>query len=227
MDTVKDANGTPIKVGDRVRKKNGGLFYGGIPLATVDRIGPLPSVPEGKSVVWLKENGMWITGNAVVVTDEWDAAPDKVADETILDAASKPIGNDSPERRHCTPAPGYPDDNPKTILGTAKPSISSVPPVAMFVMGQAMRDGKAKYGPMNWREKRVTSSVYFDAAMRHLLAWWDGEEEAQDSGVHHLGHAMACLAILVDAQHGGHLNDDRPPTGTLPKFLSDNTKVNS
>jgi hypothetical protein len=43
-----------------------------------------------------------------------------------------------------------------------------------------------------------------------LFAWFDGEEVASDSGVHHLGHAMACLAILLDAQETGNLVDDRP-----------------
>jgi hypothetical protein len=78
-----------------------------------------------------------------------------------------------------------------------------------------MSDGKAKYGPMNWREKRVTSSVYYNAAMRHLMAWWDGEDLAPDSGVHHLAHAMACLAIVLDAESVGKLNDDRPTPGNF------------
>lgn len=121
---------------------------------------------------------------------------------------------------------GYPDDNPKTALGTAKPSLSVIPPVALFHMGQAMQDGKAKYGLMNWREHKVSSSIYYDAAMRHLMAWWDGENRASDSGVHHLAHAMACLGIILDAEATGQLNDDRPLAGNLPAFLKANTKVN-
>jgi hypothetical protein len=31
--------------------------------------------------------------------------------------------------------------------------------------------------------------------------------------VHHLGHAIACLAILLDAQEAGMLVDDRPILG--------------
>lgn len=126
------------------------------------------------------------------------------------------------------PAPaapsGYPDDNPKTILGLTKPSLSSIPPVALFHLGQAMGDGRAKYGPMNWRTDRVSATIYYDAALRHLMAWWDGEERASDSGVHHLAHAMGCLAILLDAQGMGQLNDDRPVAGLLPAFLAANTK---
>ena len=43
----------------------------------------------------------------------------------------------------------------------------------------------------------------------HLNAWAEGEEAAPDSGVHHLGHARACLGILLDAQETGNLIDDR------------------
>lgn len=115
---------------------------------------------------------------------------------------------------------GYPDDNPKTAVGLTKPSLSCVPPAALLHLGRAMMDGRRKYGLMNWREKRVTATVYYDAAMRHLMAWFDGEREARDSGVHHLGHAMACLAIVLDAEATGNLNDDRPVPGTFADLVA-------
>ncbi len=105
----------------------------------------------------------------------------------------------------------YPDGNPKTAAGAAKPKTSAIPPLAIMRLGQAMEDGRRKYGLTNWRGEKVSSSVYFDAAMRHLLAWWDGEDRALDSGVDHLAHVMACCAILIDADSmAGWLNDDRP-----------------
>jgi len=121
------------------------------------------------------------------------------------------------------PAPtSYPDDNPKTAIGVTKPALHVIPPVALLHLGKAMADGKRKYGLMNWREKRVSSSVYYDAALRHLLSWFDGEEVAQDSGVHHLAHAMACMGILLDAQATGNLNDDRPIPGPAADFIKAN-----
>ena len=119
---------------------------------------------------------------------------------------------------------GYPDGNPKTAIGMTKPPLSVVPPVAMFHLGQAMQDGERKYGLMNWREHSVSSSVYYNAAMRHIMSWWDGQEKAHDSGVHHLAHAMACMAIILDAQSLGQLNDDRPLVGNLPAFIHAHTK---
>ena len=103
-----------------------------------------------------------------------------------------------------------PDTNPKSVFGTAKPGFHAIPPVALLHCGRGMEDGEVKYGLTNWREHEVSASVYYDAALRHLMSWWDGEQVAADSGVHHLGHTMACCAILLDAEHMGKLNDDRP-----------------
>ena len=114
---------------------------------------------------------------------------------------------------------GYPDDNPKTVFGLKKPAMSSVPPTALIHLMRAMADGRKKYGLMNWREKRVSATIYYDAAMRHLMSWYDGEKTAKDSGVHHLGHAMACLAILLDAEAVGNLNDDRPTHGVFSDLI--------
>lgn len=118
-----------------------------------------------------------------------------------------------------------PDTNPKTRFGVRKPGIANIPPIAALTLGQAMTDGAAKYGRTNWREHEVTASVYYDAAARHLMSWWDGEREAQDSGIHHLGHAMACFAILLDAEASGKLIDDRPSVaGTTAEFIARMTK---
>lgn len=83
-----------------------------------------------------------------------------------------------------------------------------------------MADGARKYGPYNWRTKRVTASIYIDAALRHITAWFDGEELAEDSGIPHLGHARASLAILIDALETGNLNDDRPLPGAAAALIA-------
>lgn len=114
---------------------------------------------------------------------------------------------------------GYPDDNPKTVIGLKKPPTRAIPPIAILHLGGAMEDGAAKYGRFNWRDRRVTASVYYDAIMRHLLSWWDGEDVACDSGRHHLAHLMACAAILLDAEASGKLNDDRRKDGQTAAFI--------
>jgi len=109
--------------------------------------------------------------------------------------------------------------NPKDLFGIEKVSITKLPPVAVLHAAHAMMNGASKYGPYNWRDKKVVAAIYIDAALRHLLSWFEGEEIAQDSGVHHLGHAMACAAILLDAQSTGNLLDDRPGRGHFTETL--------
>lgn len=113
-----------------------------------------------------------------------------------------------------------PDNNPKTRIGGAgKVPLHLVPPVAIAHMAMGFADGGMKYQPYNWREEPISASVYYGAAMRHLMAWWDGEDLAEDSGVHHLAHAMCCLAMILDTEGSALLNDNRPPAGRLPDAL--------
>lgn len=103
------------------------------------------------------------------------------------------------------------DTNPKDAIGCKKPPLSVLPAPAMYVAALALLDGACKYRRHNWRIAGVRSSVYYDAAMRHLTRWWEGETVDPDSGIPHLGHAMACLIILLDADLAKKLTDDRPP----------------
>jgi hypothetical protein len=106
-----------------------------------------------------------------------------------------------------------PDTNPKTAYGVQKTPVHLVPPPALLALAEVMGLGAKKYGPYNWREHAVSASVYQAAAMRHLLAWWSGESTDPESGQSHLAHAMACCAIVLDAEAVGKLNDDRPGGG--------------
>lgn len=109
------------------------------------------------------------------------------------------------------------DTNPKDLIGQKKLPLWLIPPSAKAGLAEALADGAAKYGPYNWREKGVNNMVYVAAAMRHIDAYLDGEDCAKDSGVQHLAHAMACFAIVLDAQSVGNLTDGRP----LPGVASD------
>lgn len=100
--------------------------------------------------------------------------------------------------------------NPKDLVGNTKVSITKLPVIGTIMGAMAMMDGAEKYGPYNWREKDVVAHIYVDAAMRHWMDWFEGQEAASDSKVHHLGHAIACAAIILDAQANGNLIDDRP-----------------
>jgi hypothetical protein len=122
---------------------------------------------------------------------------------------------------------GYPDNNPKTAIGASKVPLHLVPPSAKYYLALALRDGAIKYGPYNWRDAEISVSVYRSAAERHLDAFWDGEDCAPDSGIHHIAHAMACMALILDAMSIGKLHDDRPTKGAAPLLqvlFADQTK---
>lgn len=119
-----------------------------------------------------------------------------------------------------SPAPATAKDtNPKDRIGGTKLPLSLVPPTAVAVASLAHLDGATRYGTWNWRAAGVRASVYLDALLRHVTKWQNGEETDPTSGVSHLGHALACLNILVDAQACGKLIDDRPPSMQIGDFL--------
>jgi hypothetical protein len=113
-------------------------------------------------------------------------------------------------------SPAEDDDEgitPKDLIGATKPDLSLVPPAFLLYTSLAMMDGDNKYGAYNWREKKVLIRVYIAAAMRHLSQLLDGEDIDPVSGVPHIGHAAACLAIIADAAETGNLKDNRPKLG--------------
>jgi Domain of unknown function (DUF5664) len=101
--------------------------------------------------------------------------------------------------------------NPKDIVGTRKAGLSVVPMNVVAEVGLGMLEGACKYGRHNYRAIGVRGSVYFDAAMRHLIAWWEGEDLDPDSGLSHITKALATLVVLRDAQIQNKCVDDRPP----------------
>lgn len=107
------------------------------------------------------------------------------------------------------------DTNPKDAIGSSKPTLSTLPWPVLYEVGAAMLEGACKYRRHNYRIAGVRASIYFDAAMRHLVAWWEGEDMDPDSGVHHITKCIAGLVVLRDAMMQGMLaNDDRPPAAT-------------
>lgn len=117
-----------------------------------------------------------------------------------------------------------PDGNPKTAYGMSKPGIEGVPAAPLFMVGEVMRLGIRKYGLTNWRHDPISASVYYNAAMRHIMSWWDGENNDFESQQPHLAHAVACLLILLDARMSDDLNDDRPSAGLTGSYLDAKTR---
>lgn len=107
------------------------------------------------------------------------------------------------------PLPHHPAD-PKQSAGAAKVPMSALPMAVIAELAVAHGEGAAKYGRHNWRKGEVLASTYYAATLRHLTAWFEGEDIDPDSGLSHLVKAMASLAVLRDAQIHGTALDDRP-----------------
>lgn len=56
--------------------------------------------------------------------------------------------------------------------------------------------GAAKYAPDNWRRVPKARDRYFAAALRHLVAWREGEQLDPESREPHLAHALRSLLFL-------------------------------
>ena len=101
--------------------------------------------------------------------------------------------------------------NPKDAYGVCKAPLSVVPSAPLLQIGLAMMEGGRKYGRHNYRKSNPIASIYYDALMRHMMAWWEGEDVDPSSGAPHLAHAGACIVILLDAINQGVIDDNRPP----------------
>ena len=99
--------------------------------------------------------------------------------------------------------------NPKDLIGSDKLPLHLWPSTATALGSLGLLDGMLKYGRSNFRAVGVRATIYIDAVMRHILAYLEGEDTDPDSGLPHMAHALACLAIIVEAQAKGNLADDR------------------
>lgn len=115
--------------------------------------------------------------------------------------------------------------NPKDAIGIKKAPMSTVSAAVMAEVGVAMMEGALKYGRHNYRGVGVRASVYYDATMRHLFSWWEGEDIDPDSGLSHVTKAITSLTVLRDAMIQDMVEDDRPPrSANFYKELNERAK---
>ncbi len=108
-----------------------------------------------------------------------------------------------------------------------KPELTLFPSTALIGGALAMMDGVAKHGgAYNWRKKGRDLSLMemVSKVQRHLVAYIDGEDEAEDSGLPHYFHALADLAVMIDADTVGKMKDDRPLPGYAAESIASYTK---
>lgn len=84
-----------------------------------------------------------------------------------------------------------------------------LPPELLEQVAQVLAVGAGKYAPRNW-ERGMRWGRPFAALMRHMWAWWRGEDRDAETGLSHLAHAACCIAFLLAFEQRRIGEDDRP-----------------
>lgn len=100
-------------------------------------------------------------------------------------------------------------DEPAWKQDAGKARIDLIAPEFLFETAAVLEFGAAKYSERNW-ERGMSWGRCFGALMRHMWAWWGGEQKDQETGLSHLAHAACCLMFLMAYEKRAVGNDDRP-----------------
>jgi hypothetical protein len=73
-----------------------------------------------------------------------------------------------------------------------------LPPLALEETVKVLTFGAQKYDRDNWQKVPDSKRRYFDALQRHVWAWKKGQQFDEETGIHHLAHAMCCLMFLYE-----------------------------
>jgi hypothetical protein len=87
-----------------------------------------------------------------------------------------------------------PTGGQKDIAG--KPRLDLVPFEFIEGAANAFEFGTKKYSVHNWR-KGIEVSILVRSLLSHVMKFNEGEDKDSESGLHHLDHACATLAMLI------------------------------
>lgn len=86
--------------------------------------------------------------------------------------------------------------------GQKQARLGSIDPQALLRMAEVAGFGEIKYSRLNYLNGYAWS-LSFDAMQRHMLAFWSGQNDDDESGLPHLAHAAwHCLAMLAFLEKG-------------------------
>lgn len=107
-----------------------------------------------------------------------------------------------------------------------KPAVQYIPTEAIFGMGKALGYGAKKYEDWNYTEGLAWTRLTA-ACIRHVYQFLDGIEQDDESGLSHIDHALASLAMLkfMIANHPDL--DDRHRTYRRKKHANSRLQVNA
>jgi hypothetical protein len=88
-----------------------------------------------------------------------------------------------------------------------KPQFSDIPQLALLSTAKVFNYGANKYSKFNYTNG-LELLRYYDAAQRHMHSWMTGED-IDESGNHHIDHAIASLMMLRENIHLNKGKDNR------------------
>ncbi len=94
-------------------------------------------------------------------------------------------------------------NHPGRKYDDGKPRWSLIPERGLEEVVKVLTYGARKYGDDNWREVEDGPRRYYDAAMRHLMAYRQGHWTDDESGLPHLAHAVASLLFIMALEREG------------------------
>lgn len=94
-------------------------------------------------------------------------------------------------------------------LDSGKVGVHLLPPKPLIEIAKVLDFGAKKYDAYNW-SKGILYSRVFGAAVRHMWAWWCGQDKDEETGLSHLAHAGCCVLFLLQYEINRRDFDDRP-----------------
>lgn len=91
---------------------------------------------------------------------------------------------------------------------TGKIDLTILPLEGLIHAAKAGLFGAEKYGRYNYHKGHLNTDL-LAAALRHIFKYNEGQDLDDESGVHHLGHAIFDLMMILDELHRGSLEDNR------------------
>lgn len=84
-----------------------------------------------------------------------------------------------------------------------------LPPSWPRALVEVLTKGAEKYEDRNW-ERGMNWSTCYASMMRHIQAWWEGNDIDPESGLPHMAHAAWNALALVEYMTTHPELDDRP-----------------
>ena len=187
-------------------------FYGGGPsmcnyIFDEDRIRPKPEHPgdpcpvytKGKREIKMSRVSSWDKPLAVKLRGEGltygEIAKRVGATEKAVNLYFYHLRQKDKPAEEPTAQPVSPE--PKADAGKPRPTL--VPMSLIKAVMEVREYGCRKYhDPENWR--KVEPQRYRDAMCRHLIAYLEGNETDDESGLPHLWHAACNIAFLIEME---------------------------